>query len=452
MLKKLKLSHIANLCGGVLFGEDCVVSDVSTDSREDLSGKLFVALRGENFDGHAFVVNAMSQGAGGVVVDASFDSLVEPRVVVQDTLKAYQAIAQYLRLEFQGCVFGITGSNGKTSVKDWLAQSLSEFGSVLKTQSNYNNQIGVPQTLIQIENTHDYAVIEAGTSFPGEIEILSKTIQSDVVILTNASGSHLEGFGTTEAIAKEKGNLIAFSLPSSAIVLNFDDPFFDYWRNIAGSRRVFSFSLLDSRADIYTSNLVLGANASTCTVHFMGQASLVTVPSPGKHQIYNALAVMLAMMAAGVSFNDALAGISKAVVVPRRMEFGLTKNNVLLIDDCYNASPTSVEAGIDVLAMQDKPTKWLVLGALGELGDKEESIHRNLGRYAAEAGIDHVLAVGPVAGMAADEFEKAGKEGRVYATKESLARFLLTLNNEHAVLVKGSRSSKMDDIVNAIKI
>ncbi|WCN09715.1 UDP-N-acetylmuramoyl-tripeptide--D-alanyl-D-alanine ligase [Marinomonas mediterranea] len=452
MLKELKLSQIADICGGTLFGEDACVIDVSTDSRDDLSNKLFLSLRGEKFNGHSFVDKAIDQGASGVLVDVDSGVSLEPRIVVHNTLLAYHDIARFLRDAFQGRVFSITGSNGKTSVKDWLAQSLEDFGCVLKTQSNFNNQIGVPKTLIQIENNHQFAVVEAGTSFPGEISILSKTIHADVVIVTNASGSHLEGFGSTKAIAEEKGDLITYSSLYSKVILNFDDPFFEYWKGLTGKREFFSFSLSDASADLYVSDLDLGASESSCIVHFRDQSSSVTIPAPGKHQVYNALAVIGALMHVDVHFIDALNKVSKAVQVKGRMEFGLTKNNALLIDDCYNASPTSVEAAIDVLSMQKPIKKWLVLGALGELGDQEESIHRGLGKYAAEKKIDCVLAVGPIAGLAVDEFKKVGREGRVYASKESLAQFLLTLNNEHAVLVKGSRSAKMDDIVNVIKI
>ena len=199
MLINLTLSDIATIVGGRLIGDDAVVSEVSTDSRDDLCGKLFVALVGERFNGNEFASLAIAQGATAVLVSEEVDA--KPRIQVVDTAQAYRAIARHIRRAFQHPVVAITGSNGKTSVKDWLSQALSTDAITLKTQSNLNNQIGVPKTLLGLAADHQYAVIEAGTSFPGEIEILGSTIEADVVVLTNASGSHLQGFGSIQGIA-----------------------------------------------------------------------------------------------------------------------------------------------------------------------------------------------------------------------------------------------------------
>ena len=451
MLNNLKLSDIADRVGGRLVGADSDVVNVSTDTREDLTGALFVALVGERFNGHAFVDLAVEKGASAVLVSESCD--VEPRIEVADTVTAYGEIGRLIREGFSGPVVAITGSNGKTSVKDWLADALSVDAKVLKTQSNLNNQIGVPKTLLSLSQTDEFAVIEAGTSFPGEIERLGRSIHADVVILTNASGSHLQGFGSIQGIAVEKGKLIETAKADASIVLNLDDASFSYWASLLNGRSCSTFSFDDPAATLYTKQVSETAFGSESELVFQGQSYALKLDRPGRHHIANAMAVALAMIALGYELSSVVKRLGHPAQVPGRMEQLVTKSKALMINDCYNASPKSVEAAIDVVSLFEDKQTWVVLGALGELGELESSIHRHLGNYAAEAGIDHLITIGPIAALAADGFQQGSTQGVVHCceTKSDAVPLLASLDSNHVILVKGSRSAKMEDIVNALK-
>ena len=446
MLINLTLSVIAKACNGELIGEDRSFTAVITDTRKIVSGCLFVALKGERFDGHDYVQQALENGAVGVVSDR--DLGISSYVKVSDTTLAYGAIARLIRDAFKYPVVCITGSNGKTTVKDWLSQSLSNK-NVLKTRANLNNQIGVPQTLLELDESHDVAVIEAGTSFTGEIPLLARVAFPDIVILTNASGSHFEGLGGLEGIAKEKGALISGASPNASIILNADDAFYGYWCGLAGDRRVFSFGFVES-ASLYASDIKLGAESSSAIFHYDGQECEVVIAGAGKHQIANGMAVVLAMLIIGIDFKEATDKLAIPVNVAGRLERLTTKNGALLINDCYNASPKSVEAAIDVLAMQSVEETWLILGALGELGDQCDDIHASLGKYAKDKGISCLICVGPVAGIAGNTFKNKGGNAIFCNNHKEAATVVRPLDKKHAILVKGSRSAKMENVIEAL--
>ena len=446
MLIDLTLSDIALACNGKLVGENCALNAVVTDTRKLSPGCLFVALKGARFDGHDYVKQAIDNGAIAVVSEHDVD--VPNYVKVADTSLAYGAIARLIRGAFKGPVVCITGSNGKTTVKDWLAQSLSGK-NVLKTRANLNNQIGVPQTLLELEKHHDVAVVETGTSFLGEIPLLARIAFPDVVVLTNATGSHFEGLGSLEGIAKEKGGLISGAAPDANIILNSDDAFFDYWCGIADGRKVYSFGFTES-ADLYASNLELGAESSRAVLHYRGVALPVCVGGAGRHQIANGMAVVLAMLVIGVDFKEAVAKLASPVLVSGRLERLKTKNGALLIDDCYNASPSSVKAAIDVLAIQSVEETWLILGALAELGDQRDIIHHELGMYAKGKGISCLICVGPIAGIAGAAFRSEGGNAIFCNTHNEAATVVRPLDKKHAILVKGSRSAKMENVIEAL--
>lgn len=446
MLINLTLSDIARACDGELVGEDCDLNAVVTDTRTISAGCLFVALKGECFDGHDYIEQAVQDGAVGVVSDRNVG--VPNYVKVADTTLAYGAIARLIRDAFKGVVVCITGSNGKTTVKDWLAQSLAEK-NVLKTRANLNNQIGVPKTLFELDANHDVAVIEAGTSFTGEIPLLAKIAFPDVVILTNASGSHFEGLGGLESIAKEKGALISGSADNASVVLNADDEYFDYWCGLAGNRQVYSFGFTES-ADLYASDIELGAESSLAMFHYDGMALPVVVAGAGRHQIANGMAVVLAMLIMGIDFKQATGKLAAPVLVSGRLERLKAKNGAVLINDCYNASPSSVEAAIDVLAMQPVEETWLILGALAELGAQRDAIHHGLGIYARDKGISCLICVGPVAGIAGAAFRSKGGNAIFCNTHNEAATVVRPLDKKHAILVKGSRSAKMENVIEAL--
>lgn len=446
MLIKLSLSEVAQVCNGELIGPDKQVDAVVTDTRKIFARCLYIALKGKRFDGHDYVVDAIKAGAVGVVSDRYID--VTSYVKVADTKLAYGRIARLVRNAFTGPVICITGSNGKTTVKEWLAQSLLEK-NVLKTRANLNNRIGVPQTLLELDCHHEIAVIEAGTSVPGEIERLANIALPDVVVLTNASGSHFEGFGNLEGISREKGFLISGAASDAIIILNSDDPFFDYWRRLAGARRVYSFGFTES-ADLYAHDIALGAESSTAIMHYQGELISVVVAGAGKHTIANGMAVVLAMVAVGMSFSKAVKRLTSPIIVSGRLERLRAKNGALLINDCYNASPTSVEAAVDVLAIQPVDKTWLILGALGELGEKQHDIHHGLGIYAREKGISCLVCVGSVAGVAGMSFSRNGGHTVFCDTHEEAAAVVYSLDKKHAILVKGSRSAKMENVIEAL--
>ncbi|WP_137169567.1 UDP-N-acetylmuramoyl-tripeptide--D-alanyl-D-alanine ligase [Marinomonas sp. FW-1] len=446
MLINLTLSDIAQACNGELVGDDCEINAVVTDTRKIISGCIFVAIKGERFDGHDYVTQAIDGGALAVVSERDVD--VQNYVKVSNTTLAYGAIARLVRDAFKGEVVCITGSNGKTTVKDWLAQSLSNK-NVLKTRANLNNQIGVPQTLLELEENHQVAVIEAGTSFTGEIPLLAKIAHPDIVILTNASGSHFEGLGDLGSIAKEKGALISGSSSAASVILNADDEYFDYWCGLAGDRNVYSFGFT-AAASLYASEIVLGAESSSALFHYDGEALPVTIAGAGKHQIANGMAVVLAMLILGIDFKQATDKLAAPVLVSGRLERLKAKNGALIINDCYNASPKSVEAAIDVLSMQSVEETWLILGALGELGEQRDAIHYGLGEYARDKGISYLICVGPVAKVAGVAFRDKGGNAIFCETHNEAATVVRPLDKKHAILVKGSRSAKMENVIEAL--
>ncbi|PYF84465.1 UDP-N-acetylmuramoyl-tripeptide--D-alanyl-D-alanine ligase [Marinomonas alcarazii] len=446
MLINLTLSDIAQACNGELVGDDCEINAVVTDTRKITSGCIFVAIKGERFDGHDYVTQAIDGGALAVVSERDVD--VQNYVKVSNTTLAYGAIARLVRDAFKGEVVCITGSNGKTTVKDWLAQSLSNK-NVLKTRANLNNQIGVPQTLLELEENHQVAVIEAGTSFTGEIPLLAKIAHPDIVILTNASGSHFEGLGDLGSIAKEKGALISGSSSAASVILNADDEYFDYWCGLAGDRNVYSFGFT-AAASLYASEIVLGAESSSALFHYDGEALPVTIAGAGKHQIANGMAVVLAMLILGIDFKQATDKLAAPVLVSGRLERLKAKNGALIINDCYNASPKSVEAAIDVLSMQSVEETWLILGALGELGEQRDAIHYGLGEYARDKGISYLICVGPVAKVAGVAFRDKGGNAIFCETHNEAATVVRPLDKKHAILVKGSRSAKMENVIEAL--
>ncbi|AEF54495.1 UDP-N-acetylmuramoyl-tripeptide--D-alanyl-D-alanine ligase [Marinomonas posidonica] len=447
MLVSLSLKDIAFACDGELVGDNQLIREVVTDTRRIVPGCLFVALRGERFDGHDFADQAMSAGAVCVLSEIKLEGVCH--VKVANTLEAYGRVANLVRQAFAGPVICITGSNGKTTVKDWLAQSLAGQ-NVLKTRANLNNQIGLPQTLLELQPYHQVAVIEAGTNYPGEIANLARIAVPDVVILTNASGSHFEGLGSLEGIAKEKGCLISGAAEQATVILNSDDGFFDYWCGLAGQRKVYSFGFTE-QADLYAKHIELGADSSRAILCYQGESLSALIASPGRHQIANGMAMVLALLSVGFSFAAAVATLAQPIQVAGRMERLKTKKGALLINDCYNANPTSVKAAIDVLTMQSAQSTWLVLGGLGELGERQNEFHAELGEYAKAKGITNLVCLGSLAAIAGEAFKQQG--GSVYFCEnhEEAAVVVQELNENHAILVKGSRSAKMEKIIERLK-
>ena len=447
------LSQAAQATGGKLVGADVQFTAVSSDSRSIERGNLFVALRGENFDGYNFVVTAAQAGAVAALVNA--DSFAAQRekpisgislLVVEDTRLALGRLAGWWRRQFDIPLVAITGSNGKTTVKEMLAEILREAAgsaqAVLSTQGNLNNDIGMPHTLLKINATHRYAVIEMGMNHSGEIDYLSQIAAPDAALINNASNAHLQGLGSVEAVARAKGEIFTGLQHHGTAVINSDDAYAPLWRVLAGAHQLLEFGL-NQQADV----------RGTWQPHNYGLRLEVIAPQgkftadlqvPGAHNARNALAATAAAIVLNISLETIAAGLEKFSGVPGRLQRKSALHGASLIDDTYNANPASMRAAISVLA-QVSGKHILVLGDMGELGDDAASFHAEIGAEARLAGIEELYALGTLSSNAVREF---GRGARHFEHIEELLPVLeKELEVGTTVLVKGSRFMKMERVV-----
>jgi UDP-N-acetylmuramoyl-tripeptide--D-alanyl-D-alanine ligase len=418
---------------------------MTTDSRAVTPGNLFVALRGERFDAHAFLDDVVARGAAAVVIDHAVDGLTVPALIVPDTRGALGQIAQYWRAQFSLPVIGVTGSNGKTTVKEMIAAILgAAFGAEhsLATRGNLNNDIGVPLTLLRMDASCHAAVIELGMNHPGEIALLSAIAQPTVALVNNAQREHQEFMESIEAVAKENGSVI-HALPDHGVaVFPADDDFTPLWRAYAGQRRTIAFGL-GGGADVTCSHraTVFGSDLS---VSARGTSFDVRLSAAGLHNVRNALAAIACALAAGIEIDAIRRGLEAFAPVNGRLQRKTAKSGALMIDDTYNANPDSVRAAIDVLAQLNAP-RVLVLGDMGEVGDQGPEFHAEVGAYAKARGIEHLLTLGELAQHAAQAF---GPGGRHFADIDTLRQAADAMATpDAAVLVKGSRFMKMERVV-----
>lgn len=449
MMTGLTLSQMAQVYGGTLMYPDCHFQSVSIDSRHLDEGQLFVALRGERFDAHEFLPEVATR-VSGMVVERPVKDINVPQWVVPDTTEALGQIALVNRKAFMGRVVAVTGSSGKTTVKEMVATILGESAPVLSTKGNLNNHIGVPLTLLGLSARHRYAVIEMGASAIGEIGYLCGLVSPDVVLVNNVLPAHVAGFGGVENIAKAKGEIYQGVAAEGIAIINLDEPYADQWRGLTKAR-VLTFSMTNQHADFTAKDLVVGDLGcyDFVLVTPAGEAA-IRLTLPGTHNVANALAAAACAHAAGAELGAIAAGLNKLQQVPGRMNLECLSTGVTLIDDSYNANPGSVKAAINAL-MDFSGRRILVLGDMGELGDDEMRLHADVGRYAAEKGIDTLLAVGPLCINAVREF---GANGQHFESKEQLGEYLVKeaqLKSDAVVLVKGSRFMVMEDVVRLIK-
>ena len=429
-------------------GSDSRFAAVSTDTRTLVNGDLFVALKGPNFDGHDYLDQALAQGAVAAVVDHEMP-LECPQLVVPDTRIALGLMAAEWRQKSTAQVIAVTGSNGKTTVKEMIAAILSRNGTVLATQGNLNNDIGLPLTLMKLQD-EKFAVIEMGANHPGEIAYLSKITRPDVALLNNACRSHLEGFGTLEGVAKAKSEIVSGLAETGCFVFNADDNFAPFWGGVAAGRRLCTFGIRQP-ADISSpGSLELQWHAqgfsSRFAVNIPTGSLTIDLPLAGEHNRMNALAAIAASLQVGASEQNIVDGLASIRPVKGRLQPLQGRQGVWLIDDSYNANPDSVGAAINVLA-QAPGRRFLVLGELGELGQGTLGFYRELGQQAQAAGIDHLYAVGE-AGEAAQQMTRGGA---VFEHRESLIeRLQQELRSGDRVLVKGSRRAGMEKVINAL--
>lgn len=422
---------------------------VSTDTRTLEQGQLFVALRGENFDGHQFLQRAWEQGAVGLVVDVPDSNVPLPQLLVGDTLMALARLAAGNRGESEARILAITGSSGKTTVKEMCAAILSQKGPTLSTRGNLNNHIGVPLTLFGLSPEHRYGVIELGASGLGEIAHTVALAKPEVAILTNAGQAHLEGFGSYDNIVSAKGEIIDGVAADGLVVLNRDDPAFSQWQRRSGSRRVAGVSRLDSAADYHA--VIEGHDSGTRTFQVHGPDNWrcrVSLGLEGDHNITNMLLAIAATRELGADDQAIVNGLGQVEPVKGRLQVLNVSPELTLIDDSYNANPASMKAALGVLG-QRAGLKIAVLGAMAELGPSARALHQDVGQYAREHGIDRMITVGPGCDGYVDGF---GKEAESCLTHDQAVESVVRAKNKPlTVLVKGSRSSAMDRVVEGIK-
>jgi UDP-N-acetylmuramoyl-tripeptide--D-alanyl-D-alanine ligase len=442
----LRLSEAALATGGRVVGADAAFDAVSTDSRAIQAGDLFVALRGERFDGHDFATDCLQRGAAAAMVDARWQAgETGPLLVVEDTRLALGTLASYWRGKFTLPLAAITGSNGKTTVKEMLASILranSADDAVLATQGNLNNDIGLPITLFKLHDAHRYAVIEMGMNNPGEISYLTRLAKPTVALINNALPAHLEGLGSVEAVAHAKGEIFEGLADDGTAIINIDDPFAPLWQQLAAPRKVLTFGL-DHAADV-SADYRLHSDSCELTLKTPQGEAAVRLPAPGVHNVRNALAAAAAATAMGVSLSAIVSGLHQYGGVKGRLQRKAGIHGSTVIDDTYNANPASMRAAIDVLAACPGK-RVLVLGDMGELGETAAEMHREIGVYAKHAQLDRLLLLGELSKEMAAGF---GAGAQHFESPEALgAELNKQLTADTTVLVKGSRFMRMERVV-----
>jgi len=442
----MRLSAIALWARGHLIGADVDVMRVTIDTRKVQAGDLFVAIKGERVDGHDFLADAMARGAVAALVTRKVDSPL-PQVVVDDTELALGDLASAVRAQTNVRVIGITGSNGKTTVKTLTASILSRHGRTHVNAGNYNNELGLPLTLLAMPQDTEFAVLEMGAGKPGDIAYLAAIARPDISLVNTIAPAHLERMGSVEGVAETKGALYQALPVDGVAIINADDAFASFFAGLAGSRRQLRFGL-DHKADIGAdivdqrvdgSHFVLSTPVGDADVH---------LPLAGRHNIANALAAASIALALDVPLDTIVEGLEQVPGVAGRLQLERMPAGWTLIDDSYNANPGSVGAAIDTLALADGE-RWLVLGDMAELGDNAVALHAGIGERARQQGIDRMFAVGPLSAAAIKAF---GERGEHFADKPALTAALKQqLHGGVTCLIKGSRSAGMDQVVAALR-
>jgi len=448
MLKPLSFSELLLPLDARRVGDDCSFTGVSIDSRAITPSQVFVALTGPRFDGHDYLDQVAAKGAVGALVEREIPGSSLPQLIVGDTRKALAQLGAMNRNAFiDKPVAAITGSSGKTTVKEMLASILRTRGPVLATRGNLNNELGVPLTLLELSSAVDAAVIELGASRVGEIAFTVSLTKPHVVVLTNAGTAHVGEFGGPEKIVQAKGEIIEGLDARGVAVLNRDDKAFDIWVARAAGRKVLSFSRNSGLADFYATDLGIDARGCpTFTLNGPTGSAQVQLNLLGAHNVANALAAAAAAYALDVSLPGIVTGLNDVQPVKGRTVAQLASNGMRVIDDTYNANPTSVAAAADILA-GFPGRRILVLGDIGELGDWAEQGHRDVGEYAA-GKVDALYAVGPLMAHAVKAF---GQDARHFANQADLIEALRAEQDKNTtLLIKGSRSAAMENVVAAL--
>ena len=446
---KMMLSEVATAVSGRLSGKDLEIVSTSIDTRTLSEGDLYIAIKGNNYDGHSFLDKAKQAGAIAVLVEQEV-KIDLPQITVNDSHLALAKLAGAWKKKADVKTIAITGSNGKTTVKEMVAAILAIDAKVLYTKGNLNNDIGVPLTLLNLNKQHRYAVIEMGANHAGEIKYSSQYAQPDVAVITNVGAAHIEGFGSLEGIAKAKGEIIESLKQGDVAVLNKDDEFYRLWLEIAEEKKVVTFGV-NKTADIRAEQIVSGIRNKEFATSFKllttSDEISVKLSLAGKHNVINALAAAASCLAVGIGLQQIKQGLEKMKPVTGRLQPVIAEKGNIIIDDTYNANPSSVKAALEVL-MQCEGEPWVVLGALGEMGPDSVNIHKELGELIKSMNVVRLLAMGSAAKTTSSTF---GSGATFFSTQKQLIEVLKReLKGNETLLVKGSRAQKMENVVAAL--
>jgi UDP-N-acetylmuramoyl-tripeptide--D-alanyl-D-alanine ligase len=438
----LPLKTLAEILGSSPDGlSDASFQGVTIDSRQSCESKLFVAIRGANFDGHNFVDMAYQNGASVALVEERQQSGIE-QIEVADCKQAMGRLANYWRHCCNPCVIALTGSNGKTTVKEMLFQILARQATSLATHGNLNNDIGVPLTLFRLEQRHDFAIIEMGANHRGEIAQLAQIAEPDIVYVNNVAAAHLAGFGDVRGVMEAKGELYAYCKTTHRALFNADEVASKYWHGLCAAETQINCGL-DNAADV-TATWSATTEALQVEFHYQGKSRGCELGVIGVHNVRNALAAVSLAILAGIDFDVAVDNLAGFSGVKGRLQILPGPADSRLIDDSYNANPDSLEAGIEVLCSLPG-SAWLALGDMGELGAETEALHRKAARAAAAHGVEKFFGIGEMSCIASAEF---GDEGYCFEDIGELAKSILEQIHEGVnLLVKGSRAAGMERLI-----
>ncbi|HHF3033585.1 TPA: UDP-N-acetylmuramoyl-tripeptide--D-alanyl-D-alanine ligase [Vibrio diabolicus] len=449
---KVTLSQIANITRGELFGDDLLIDAVSTDTRAIDNGALFVALVGERFDAHNFCQQAVDAGAGALLVQKRLDVNV-PQVVVSDTKMALGELASWVHQTCQTPTVAITGSCGKTTVKEMVASILQLKGKVLFTAGNFNNDIGVPLTLLRSQQDDDYAVIELGANHIGEIAYTTQLVKPDIALVNNVAAAHLEGFGSIDGVKQAKGEIYQGLAAGSIAIVNLDSNGETKWESVLADKEVITFSQSNSAADYYASNIVMNAaGEASFNLHIAASSQEIELSLGiiGQHNVANAIAASIIALQMGATLEEVRAGLKHLNKVKGRVEVEALSEKIKLIDDSYNASVPAMKAAVDLLAAFPGQ-RWLILGNMAELGEESLALHRQVGEHAAPQKFEHVLTYGADAKVISELCQ-----GIHFETHQEMIEYIKqhldqAVPESHTILVKGANGARMFEVAAALK-
>ena len=456
-MKNLTVETIVKVCNGTLYGEEWLkegqkeAAGVVLDSRLLQKDYIFIATKGEKVDGHKFIPSVFEKGALAVICETIPETITGPCILVQDSFKALKQVAMFYRQQLDLKVIGITGSVGKTSTKEFVAGVLSAKYNVWKTQGNFNNEIGLPLTVLQLREEHEIAVLEMGISDFGEMHRLSQIAKPNICVITNIGQCHLENLGTRDGILKAKTEIFDFMKEDGSVCLNGDDDKLSTIQDVKGKKPIF-FGRKKENGIYATSCENLGLSGSKAMIHCKGECFEALIPLPGEHMIQNALAATAVGSLLGLTKEEIQKGIADVEPVGGRSHI-IRKEKITIIDDCYNANPVSMKAAIDLLTMANTRTV-AILGDMFELGSKECELHKEVGEYAAKKNIDCIICVGNLSKNmyeGAVSVENTVSKVYHYVDKETLINdFGGLLKEGDSVLVKASHGMHFEELIQKI--